>query len=112
MVPVEVSLVTCEMCLLTYLLTYILQGQQQCALGFILPTSVVLKKQLIALQVTSVEPLPTNLLVQNALKTILVSTFSGKTILAVWKPPKIQTCVDYKDGARRATCTQIQIQII
>ena len=72
----------------------ILQGEQQCALGFILPTSIVLKKQLIALQVTSVEPLPTSLLLWNALKTILVNTFNGKTILAAWKPPKIQTCVD------------------
>ena len=61
----------------------ILQGQQQCALGIILPTLIVLKKQLIALQVTSVEPLvplPTSLLVQKALKT-----FSEKTILAVKK---------------------------
>jgi len=36
----------------------ILQGEQQSALAFVLPTLTVLKKQLNALQVTSVEPLP------------------------------------------------------
>jgi len=39
-----------------------MQGEQQCALGFVLPTLMALKKQLIALQVTSVKQLPTSIL--------------------------------------------------
>lgn len=40
----------------------ILQGEQKCALGFVLPTLAILKKRLVALQVTSAEPLRASIL--------------------------------------------------
>jgi len=91
-------------CLLTYLCTAVLHGQQQCALGFILPTLIVLKKQLIALQVTSVEPLSTSLSLECTEKHF-TQYFQWKDCFGGLEATLHNSKLQIRDGARRATCT-------
>ena len=88
----------------------ILEGEQQCALGFVLPMLAILKKRLVALQVTSAEPLRASIL--EGIENCFGQYFQHKEfMLAAISHPKFRLAwID--DAAERAVSTQMLEQAV